>query len=748
VRSIFKIGFLTVILAAALHYLVRADSPATVGASNPRQPLWEVDLSKFGYQGRPPIHLGPEDAWGTWTYQQGVVFTEPNVVAVFFVVHDAPSGAASDQRKSLPSDSYRLVSVFLNTERGELIKKLDWPLPLASNAAFFFPATKGRFVIGIGDTLSLYSPDFRLLAQHTAKAEIEAIASPSGESILLQDAQELNGQWISRFDLLDTEDLSVRNFWKDHPQPQQALWGDELVWIGKGSIFLKTPDTAARQVMESKAELCGYWSFINKETIAATQCGGAEKLLVVSTGGKILHEFDFGLEQMDGPAVPSRNGRRFAAPTYHWGSARNKDPQKLTARVFDVDTEIPILTVDVSGHYGSSPNFHTPLGDTRFGWGGLALSPNGDQLAVKSGAIVQLYQLPKPGCAADCDNVSNAAKSQPVPSQPVATLPAPIPSAPSQLVEQALSWLPADTETVVAANGPFLLPELKPGADQTQSAEQSDHEVEDTFKSLPLGLLGFKHGLLVKYLKDEMVLLALEGSRRFRPPSGLGEGPFQGCAVAIFGGDITARANSFMKNSSTVALRKERIESQQVTVFQEKLEEDVWTTFVAFPNPNMVVAATNEEYLRDVLARLGGQRGERAVPENLPEWKHVNRHAAFWAVRHYDRKGAQTDPTSPFEGKKTANMPDNQAIGLTFTFDPAKSKTATIAYLSGDTNILQNVQKNLFPIESERGAQEMHIRYRQVEPAAVEGSYNLEHIESAELFVFVLESLLGHAIYV
>jgi hypothetical protein len=93
-------------------------------------------------------------------------------------------------------------------------------------------------------------------------------------------------------------------------------------------------------------------------------------------------------------------------------------------------------------------------------------------------------------------------------------------------------------------------------------------------------------------------------------------------------------------------------------------------------------------------------------------------------------------------------MPDNQAIGLTFTFDPAKSKTATIAYLSGDANILQDVQKNLFPIESEQGAKEMHIRYRQVGPAAVEGSYDLEHIESAELFVFVLESLLGHAIYV
>ena len=39
------------------------------------------------------------------------------------------------------------------------------------------------------------------------------------------------------------------------------------------------------------------------------------------------------------------------------------------------------------------------------------------------------------------------------------------------------------------------------------------------------------------------------------------------------------------------------------------------------------------------------------------------------------------------------------------------------------------------------------MRYREVEPGIVEGSYDLSHIESAELFAFVLEALLGHAVY-
>ena len=144
---------------------------------------------------------------------------------------------------------------------------------------------------------------------------------------------------------------------------------------------------------------------------------------------------------------------------------------------------------------------------------------------------------------------------------------------------------------------------------------------------------------------------------------------------------------------------------------------------------------------------MNGKGEERALRETLPEWKHVNAHASFWAVRHYDKKNAAMDPTLPAGGGRAGNLNDDKAIGLTFSFDPANSKTATIVYLSGDKNIFQNVQKNLFPLEAEPGAREMHVRYREVERGIVEGSYDLDHIESAELFVFFLEGLLGHAIY-
>jgi hypothetical protein len=180
-------------------------------------------------------------------------------------------------------------------------------------------------------------------------------------------------------------------------------------------------------------------------------------------------------------------------------------------------------------------------------------------------------------------------------------------------------------------------------------------------------------------------------------------------------------------------------------VIQGKSEEDLWTAYVAFPKPNVAVVATDKDYLREVLARMGGKKAERALPDTLAEWKHVNTHAQFWAVRHYRKIGAEKDPTSPF-GHCPGSTPDDKAIGLTFSFDAEKSATATVTYLSADENSLQRFQKTYFA-EHGPALTEMHVRYWEPEPSAVEGSYDLDQIESGSYFVFVLAALLGHAIY-
>lgn len=816
-RSNIKIGFTGIFLALSFLLPARCESPTIEQTAKSPPLLWELDLSKYGYQGRPPIPLsrselpkfsgqlglgfaleqryliGQKDIdlakpSGLWTYQQGVVFTQPNLVAVFFVVHDDSSNDTPTPANASPSDPFRLVAVFLTANRGELIKKMDWPLPSSNlniSPVFFFPATKGRFIVGIGSILSLYSSDFALLARFDAHKEFEAIASPAGDTILLHGTRQKDGRWISQYDLLDDDRLSVKWSWEEDSerlsfdgsryslsQTGQTLWGDEAAWtsppslavtapgklakpwLSPGSLNFTASGAPAKKLIEGRNGFCDYGGFVNKNTIVVTECGDQEKLLVVSTEGQIVKKFDLGSEQLDGPVVASRDGKRFAVPSFNWGSFSNRDPAMLMARVFNLDNNGPELCLDVLRQYGPTEgfNFHTQFGDTRFGWGGLGLSPDGDQLAIKAGALVRVYLLPEKGQSSlynsKCTDEKDLATSQ-VPAIQAAPAPTmPSPATQAQLTQQALTWFPADTETVIAANGPFLMPDLKRDSDETKSGEDTNQEIEGELRSFPIELFGFQNGLLAKHFKGQQILLGMEGSRHFRPPSGLGGGLIDGCAVIVFADDVTDRANSFVKDSSTVALRTEQIEGQKVTVFQERMEEDIWTTFVAFPKPNMAVAASNEEYLREVLARLNGKNGERALPDNLPEWKHVNTQAAVWAVRHYDKSGAAIDQTSPFGGKKSANVPDDKAVGLTFSFDPSKSQTATIVYLSGDENILQNVQKNFFPIQSELGARELNIQYRQTSAGVVEGSFDLTHIESAEIFSFVLVAMLGHVVYI
>jgi hypothetical protein len=755
-RSVVKLLFLlailsTAILSSALKWQTNA-APAKAS-----QPIWEVDLTKYGFQGRPPILRHNADTWGVSTYQQGVVFTDNQVVVAFFVVRDDPPGAPVGSKAS-PSDPYRLVAVFLNAVNGELIQKHGWAVPSTSQDVEFpylFATTNGRLVVGNEDSFSLYSRDLQILAKHDASAPgvgMGLVVSPAGDTALTKETQRMDGKWISHFDLLDTERLSTIASWRGDPLGNEMLWGNEIATKSLHTLYFKTPETAVRVIPTSK-DLCDSQGFINKDAIAFTSCGSPDRLFLVSTAdGRIIQAIELGSEQMDGPPVASQNGRRFAIPTNHWGLA-NDNPKKLYARVFDVEGDMPILKLEVAPHYTASPNFYTPEGDTRFGWGGLALSPDGELLAVKSGPIVQLYQLPELGrareCIAPCGKTGEAPSSASGNSaEAAATAKAlwpstPPPRPPASLVQQALSWLPADTETVTAANGPFPLPELNRDAAETSKTEESE-DIASLFRSLPIGLFGFQKGVIGNYFKDEKIDLAIEGARHFRSPSGLGGGPYEGADILCFSTDISARAKSFMQVAPKIARRMEEIDGEAVAVFQEPMENDTWTFYVTFPKPTIAVAATDRAYLREVLARIRGKSGPRALSENLPEWKHADTHAAFWALRHYDRDGAGKDPTSPFGGKQSANFADEEAIGLTFSFDPVKSPFATLTYFGGGKNAMQEIFSQ---IKTEPGALHLDPQYREIEPSVFQGRYNLAGDESAQIFIFVLLSLLGHAIY-
>ena len=303
-------------------------------------------------------------------------------------------------------------------------------------------------------------------------------------------------------------------------------------------------------------------------------------------------------------------------------------------------------------------------------------------------------------------------------------------------VQQVLSWLPADAETLIVAKS-FALPDTR----------DRKFSVEGMFQAMPLTPLGLKNGSLLDYFRGQRVLVALDGSRRFRSPQGFGSMLFEGCTILVFAENLGDRADAFFSSSSVDAFKIEDVDGHKVSVFQEKRDADTWTTFIAFAKPNLLFVATNLDYLKEALSRMRGKSGPRALPETLPQWKYVNTGAQFWGLRHYDRVQGVGDPSSPFFAA-TGNMyppwVDDEAVGLTFNFDPADGKRPTMVYTSGNPSVAKAERG---PLSMGYEGNKFDIMYRNLDANAIEASYNIRDTDADPTFFFMLLYFLGHGIF-
>ncbi|HEY3744174.1 MAG TPA: hypothetical protein VGL53_30220 [Bryobacteraceae bacterium] len=299
-------------------------------------------------------------------------------------------------------------------------------------------------------------------------------------------------------------------------------------------------------------------------------------------------------------------------------------------------------------------------------------------------------------------------------------------SAVAQQLNQVLTWLPDDTETVLGANGPFPWEDPRALLSAAPPNERVAAELDMQFRMLPFMLLIFKNGGLSEFVKGKTVSLAIEGSRRFRPPQSLGDMRYEGCLIVIFGPEVSLDGAAFMQVAANSAVRFEEAAGTKVAVFEEKSQQDTWTTFVGFPRTNMAVVATNLGYLTTLLDRMKSPQPTRALPQDLPEWKHVDTAAPVWGIRHYRKQGAELDPTSPLQGKNAANVPDKDAVGVTFSFGRAADPTAIVDYLSANPDARRILSAYLV----EEGAatavpRELQMRLRQPAAGVLKASISL-----------------------
>ncbi len=293
---------------------------------------------------------------------------------------------------------------------------------------------------------------------------------------------------------------------------------------------------------------------------------------------------------------------------------------------------------------------------------------------------------------------------------------------------QVLDWLPPDTETLMVCQGSYTLDSPRPDDEK----EPEHLPLEKYLQRMSYGALltCVSDGVCLKHLTGREVVLGVEGSRHFRPAGGLGENRYEGCHVLVF---QHRRGDALRESLSAEAKKVLRLAGQEVFAFEKKLENDLWTFFIAIPKPNVLVCATHAGYLEQVLRRMaekGRKAGKRAFPEDLAEWRYVDKAAHFWAIRHYTEESGA----------------DGQVTGLVFRFDPGRgarnSKRAKVIYLS----TVEKSEKRIAEEWTYHGERTWKPRVKRSAPGVIEITAELKHEGDAGRFLFVLLFHLGHAI--
>jgi hypothetical protein len=297
--------------------------------------------------------------------------------------------------------------------------------------------------------------------------------------------------------------------------------------------------------------------------------------------------------------------------------------------------------------------------------------------------------------------------------------------------KQFLRWLPEDTETIVVAQGTFP---IEPAGDKFEN-RNAWH--------LPAGpLFSLNDAFFSKSLNGRKVVCAVEGSRRFTAPKRFGMMLYEGAHFVQFEDVDRELIRKAFQDCRASAQKRIELAGHRVAVFTEKRQgqEDEWTYFVAQPRPGLLICATDQGYLEESLKRMTQEPKTRALPEDLLEWKQVDVKAPVWGLRHYSKKFADQDYSSPVGGKSAPEVADKDAVGLVFWIDQA-NKTARVRYLSRSRDALK-IATNVWHAPSEG----LTPQIRQAEPGSIEIVAQLSEEKATNMFVFVLLWQLGHTV--
>lgn len=311
-------------------------------------------------------------------------------------------------------------------------------------------------------------------------------------------------------------------------------------------------------------------------------------------------------------------------------------------------------------------------------------------------------------------------------------------------------WLPTDTESVIAARGPFTIP-----SEPNETSEKSDQdwftkktsqaEIHAELEELPLELL---YDLdLAKALRGRTVAYAMQGSRHFREPAAGSEVTrYEGCSVVVFEKNLDGLESAITRMADWKDATKSVLSGTQVLSRREESNDSEQTYFLAFPKPNVLLIANNRKYLEQVLERMERKKTPRALPDQIPEWKFLNASARFWGLRHYDPAQAKRDPTSPLGGDSTYVQGDPNAIGVLIALDPKNERNLVITSFSRDEAKARAVARKEHVLSEPQDGVKYEVKLRNPAPGVIEEIYSLDRSSAMDYCLLEIEFSLGRGI--
>jgi hypothetical protein len=312
------------------------------------------------------------------------------------------------ERGSESPETTRMVrAVLLSASSHAVLQSTDWEIH--DSGRFLWQLDATRILVHVGDELHVYGSGLELERTIRLGGALQFLrTSPSGDSIVFgtrseRHSQELHAHLRDELGAEPEEDVEITMLDKDFRIVTSGITASGLTpptLLNEGQVSLRPqPEGDYRIAIEKwesttatlarfKSTCAPQVSSISPDLLFLVSCVtkiGEPEYRVLHADGTLMLRGQPGFRQLG--IEGAGNPRRFAVKLV---SRLGDDPPGLPFSASDLEfAEIRIYRADDGKRLGA-----VRVDDPPTSYGGLALSPNGSQMAVLSGSEIKVFALP------------------------------------------------------------------------------------------------------------------------------------------------------------------------------------------------------------------------------------------------------------------------------------------------------------------------------------------------------------------